>query len=172
MPTIRVQEDPDYGLESKVGSIILEHGVRGTELRKEIEDATGKFIRAMELRGCELYHYPGLQNPTWISSEDGELVAYYAIDWEGKRKAIIGPDGLPLPRTRETSLEDSEGEVEYRIVGIFWTPQRAVEFIKNRYQIFEEEKLARQPTQYGYGGRVEPQPENPKEYEKEIENDR
>ena len=126
----------------------------------------------MEFRGCELYKRPDFQNPVWVSSEDGELVAYYAIDWEGKRKAPMGPDGLPLPRTRETSLEDSEGEVEYRIVGIFWTPQWAVEFIKNKYQIAEEERLARQPIQWGHGGRVEPQPENPKEYEEEIKDAR
>ncbi len=161
----RIPRDPDYKLEAKVGSFHVEYGVRGQELEKEVNDRTEQFVTAMETRGNKLYVYPGLQNPKWVTSEDGELTAYYAIDWEGTRKPELAPDGLPLPRTRETSLEETEGEVEYRIIGVFWIPQVEIPILKSIYEIREDEKLAKNPLQSGYGGVVIPSKTITKEYE-------
>ena len=80
------------------------------------------------------------------------MSAFYAIDWLGDRPAVIGPDGEPLPRSRETSLEETLGMVEYRCVGIFWAPDRMVEALKSKQAIVDEERLEKNPLMFGYGG--------------------
>ena len=85
MPQIRVEENPDYEVTHKVGSITLPYGMRGPELERELMDAGLKFIRDMELRGLELFK--GLpKNPQWVKNPDGEYSSWYAIDWLGEHK--------------------------------------------------------------------------------------
>ena len=103
----------------------------------------------MELRGHTLVK--GVpDNPKWISFPDGVPKAYYAIDWEGTRRAI-GPDGGLMPNVREESLEDSQGMVEYRIIGIFWSKERAYDAITTLSKIRADEKAAKNPTRFAYG---------------------
>ena len=144
----KVGEDPKYGLTSKVGSITLEHGVKGSELERLLRKAQEKFVRDMELRGFMLYDLPN--NPSWTTHEDGSMASWYAIDWLGEHTPTFR-DGEVLPKTRETSLEDSRGMVEYRIVGVFWTLVKMMEVLKDRDEILLDEKLARNPTRLGYG---------------------
>ena len=152
MVKLDFQPEVKYKPISKVGSITLEHDVQGRNLEKELETAQARFIHYIELRGYTLYQAPGFTNPVWITHEKSdELKAYYAIDWEGTRKTgkRVGPDGKPLPRKRETSLEDSEGLVEYRIVGIFWAPETSVEILTDKEKRMIDEKLGRNPKQFG-----------------------
>ena len=142
--------DLGWDVVTKVGSITREYGVGGRELEKDLRDAQETFVRVMETRGMRLYTQPGLHNPVWTTNEDGSPMAVYAMDWEGKRKPKLGPDGEPLPHDRETSLEDSEGEVEYRIVGVFWAPRMRIEILKGKDDILAEERAKRNPKQFGY----------------------
>lgn len=146
--TFRVEEDTTYGLTHKTGTISFDHEVRGRTLELELLHAGEKFIRDMELRGLTLYNgplSPGQSNPMWVESPDGEYAAYYAIDWEGKR----GPkDKENMPHDREMSLEDSEGEVEYRIVGIFWAPETSYEMLTSREDRLAKEKQERNPISF------------------------
>jgi len=149
MPTIKSKPGLEYALIQKVGSITLEYGMSGSTLEKELKAARASFLHSMELRGMTLYSKPGFRNPAWVTNEDGSPMAIYAIDWEGKRKPRLGPDGLPLPRVRETSLEESEGEVEYRIVGVFWAPKVPMEVPVARDDIRQAERAARNPMVFG-----------------------
>lgn len=152
---IKVEEDLQYGLTSKVGSITVEHGVRGRELEERLRKAQEKFVRDMELRGFVLYDdLPG--NPAWTTNEDGSMASWYAIDWMGERTKLHETEGGALPTKREESLEDSEGLVEYRIVGIFWGMQRIMEVLKDRDDILQGEQIARNPTVLGYGDKGSP----------------
>lgn len=138
----RVEEDKRYGITHKTGSIELEFGVRGPELERELREAQEKFIRDMEMRGMILYKAPGLDNPTWIENPDGEKAAFYAIDWEGKKVK----DGMPVKR--ETSLEETEGMVEYRCVAIFWAPKTSYEIVTSRAERLERERRERNPVSF------------------------
>ena len=117
----------------------------------------------MELKGVTLIQRPGFNNQVWVTNEAGEFTAFYAIDWEGKRprkerRAGDAPgrtEEFTLPTPRETSLEDSQGEVEYRIVGVFWGPKTSIEILKDRDEILAEERASRHPVQFGPAGRVE-----------------
>lgn len=149
----KVEEDPKYGLTHKTGTISFEHGVRGRELDIELLKAGEKFIRDMELRGLTLYNGPlgpGQSNPTWVEKPDGEYAAFYAIDWTGER----APKGRPgfskegMPHDREMSLEDSEGMVEYRIIGIFWAPSTSYEYLTSRQDRLDKEKQDRNPVSF------------------------
>ncbi len=158
--TIRVTESPEFDLIHKTGSLTLEYGVRGGELENELRRNQELFVRSMELQGLTLYRKPGFNNPVWVTNEDGSPLAYYGIDWEGKRRRverrtfdpITGTDRVELPTRRETSLEDSQGEVEYRIVGIFWGPKTSIEIAKSRDVIIAEEKASKHPIQFGPSG--------------------
>ena len=152
--TVKIKEDPKYQMTSKVGGIQLDYGVRGRELELELESATREFIRAMELQGMELVSIPNKPNPVWTYNDDGSPLAVYAIDWFDERQKRKGPDGKPIAKKRETSLDDSEGVVEYRVVGVFWVPEQAVEIVKSRLQIHREEREAKHPTQFGYGSKL------------------
>lgn len=149
--TFKVQEDPKYGLVTKVGSIQLEYGVRGEELQRELVKSMGMFVRAMEQQGMFLYNDPRVDNPQWATTETGEMSAVYAIDWLGDRPPAIAPDGNPLPHSRETSLEETQGMVEYRCVGVFWAPDHMVEALVSKQAIEDEEKLAKNPFRFGPG---------------------
>lgn len=147
------EAEEDYGLIWKVGSITLEYGVKTDELKRELDSATATFLKHMELRGLILYNHPALQfaNPGWIASSPGHPLPFYGVDWEGKRKKRRAPDGKELPRIAESSLEETEGEVEYRIVGIFWTPKRATEIIVSGQGILDKELAAKNPIRFGPG---------------------
>ena len=148
----KIAPNKDYGLCHKVGSIDLEYGVKGPELERELRKAQDTFVRSMELQGMVLYKHSGLDNPVWTTNEDGSPLAVYAIDWEGTRNKRVGADGNPLPALRATSLEETDGMVEYRIVGIFWSPKRSMEILRSRLDILNEERQSRHPTVFGVGG--------------------
>lgn len=147
----RVQEDPKYGVTHKTGTISFDHELQGRLLEIELQKAGEKFIRDMELRGLTLYNGPlgpGQSNPTWVAKPDGEKAAFYAIDWTGERAPTAPQDGKALPHNREMSLEDSEGMVEYRIVGIFWAPSVSYEYLTSRTDIVAKEKEKRNPVSF------------------------
>lgn len=155
MVKINIVAEPEYDLISKVGSIDLEYGVRGRELERNLAVAQGTFVRSMEMRGLTLVDIPGQRNPVWITDEDGRLNAFYAIDWHGERAPKhVQPDStaVDLAHTRETSLEETGGKVEYRCVGIFWGPKTSIEVLKPTAQIRDEERLAKNPMSFGPGG--------------------
>ena len=164
MPQVRIQEERKYGLTHKTGSIDLDHGVRGTELERELRQAGDKFVRDMELRGLILYKPPGgyfivpqntggtkvMTNPYWIENPDGEYANWYAIDWlnERPRKEKRTGGDYNIARNRETSLEDSQGLVEYRIIGIFWAPEKAIEMLTSIAERKEREKAEKNPQSF------------------------
>ena len=172
---VRVKEDASYGLTHKTGTISFDVGVRGPELERELRLAGEKFIHDMEARGMALYHPPGgylpgqdgskMSNPSWVKYADApdHPAAFYAIDWESKRKKervrVTGNDPdvkeewIDLPTRRETSLEETEGEVEYRIVGIFWVKATAVPVVTDRQVRLAAERAARNPKVFGPEGK-------------------
>jgi hypothetical protein len=155
MPQIRIEAEPEYGLVSKVGSIDLEYGVKGTELERNLQGAQEAFIRSMELRGLTLAKVPaGQVNPQWVTDSQGRLSANYAIDWTGERRQKVQTAGglVETANKKETSLEETDGMVEYRIVGIFWAPETAIEMLRHPGQARDEERLAKKPTSFGAGG--------------------
>ncbi len=145
--TVKIDPTPKYGIISKVGSLTLEHGVKGRERELLLAKAKEQFVRSMEQQGMGLVSIPGKENPQWVSSEDGELTAWYAIDWLGERPKRMASDGEPLPTKREESLEDSQGEVEYRCVGIFYAPMVAVPMVSD---VRGQELAAKNQTQFGF----------------------
>ena len=149
---LHIAPELKYNLVSKVGSIDLEYGVRGTELEKELRSAQETFIRSMELRGYTLAKVP--DNPQWVTDGEGRLSASYAIDWTGERRQKAQTVGgeIETANKKETSLEETHGMVEYRIVAVFWAPEVSVEMLKNKVQIRDEERLARNPMSFGRGG--------------------
>ncbi len=171
---IRVKEDASYGLTHKTGTISFDSGVRGPELERELRLAGEKFVKDMENRGMALYHPPGgylpgqdgrkMTNPSWVQYAEAEnqAAAFYAIDWEGKRPKervrVTGNDPsvketwIDLPTRRETSLEETDGEVEYRIVGIFWVKATAVPVVTDRQTRLATERAARHPVVFGPEG--------------------
>ena len=171
---VRVKEDASYGLTHKMGTIDFDAGVRGPELVRELRLAGEKFIKDMGNRGLTLYQPPGgylmaedgtkQPNPSWLKYEETENQpkAYYAIDWEGTRKKeqvqVTGrtPDEpsrmIDLPTKREESLEDSEGMVEYRIVGIFWARKGSTEVVTDTQERLAAERAARHPVIFGPEG--------------------
>ena len=165
MAEVRIQEDAQYELVHKTGTLVLDYEMEGAHLDKELRQATEDFIRVMELRGLTLYQPPGgrlklpdgtlMSNPMWIEAPDGEAAQFYAIDWEGKRpppKKNTAGGLVDLPHDREMNLEDTQGEVEYRIIGLFWTQAKSIELITNKRERLEAERLAKQPTTFGPGG--------------------
>lgn len=138
---IRVPEDPRYGITAKVGSFTTEYGVTGEELRRKIQQMAEKFVSDMEKRGLRLVTgVPG--NPTVVCHEDGSPMATYALDWDAV------PSSDEEARRVPQSLEESRGLVDYRIVGVFWTPMAAVERVTTLEAIREEERARRNPVSF------------------------
>ena len=150
MPQVKVKEELTYGLAPLVGSIDVEYGMKGAELEKLLRDQQELFVKAMELRGNILYRHPSLQNPKWVSSDiDGEPLAYFDLDWAAERQKVKHDrEGNPLPRDRATSLEESQGWVEYRIVGVFWCPKHKVEQLRSKHERYAAEKAAKNPVSF------------------------
>ena len=154
--------DIKKGLVTKVASVTLPFEMQGRTLELELQQATSEFVRAMELRGWTLY--TGLpENPKWVTDGIGRMAPYLAIDWEGTfpstkraqeaaahhgdpryptREAHKGP----LPTTRESSLEDTDGMVEYRCVGVFIAPEVMIEAIMAKKS---EEEAAKHRVSFG-----------------------
>ena len=155
MVLVNSKDDLKMGLAPLVGSIDLEYGMRGPELEKTLNEMRDKFVRDMELRGNILYKDPRLPNPKWVTSEDGQPLAYFDVDWNAERQKVQTVDGNPLPRKRATSLEESRGWVEYRIVGIFWCPTTKVEMLRSKYERYAREKAEKNPVNFVVNNTIE-----------------
>ena len=168
-PLIKSQAGIKHNLVSKVGSIQLQHDLKGRLLELELAKATEEFVRWMELRGWTLASVPGRKNPQWVTDGDNKM-AFYAIDWEGNRtgtkraqepiKHLTGGDRYPtrdahrgvLPTKREMTLDETDGMVEYRCVGVFWAPEVIIETLGSVYERKESERKARNPVVFGPSG--------------------
>jgi len=149
MPIIKVQPDTKHKPVSKVGSFQVDWEITKNQalLEKLIKERTAQFIRDMSLRGYELYRGVPIKV---VSHEDGTPMAFYAIDWTGAPETA--PDGGDMPKLRATSLEESKGMVEFRMVGMFWAPERMMERLVSRDEILKGERQAKNPIQFGYEG--------------------
>jgi len=155
-PLIAVQQDlPNMIVERKAG-MPVEYGVKGSELMKVLRDGMMKFIRAMELQGLTLIPLP-TGNPLCVTHEDGKPYATYSVT-KSLEKAL--PDELidqktggkgPSTQKEPRSLDDSEGWVDYRFIGVFWAPQVSMEIAVERDKLLAQEKEARNPTVWGGG---------------------
>jgi hypothetical protein len=101
----------------------------------------------MELRGYILYQAPGFSNPVWMCDEQDEPLASYALDWEMRRQPK-GPDGKPIAPMTPSSLDESAGMVEYRIMGVFWTKEKMVEQLTSVQARKDREKSEKNPLQF------------------------
>ena len=166
---VKSASDVKHNLVSKVGSIQLPHDLKGRLLEQELAKATQEFVYWIELRGWTLAHVPGHKNPQWVTDGSGPM-AYYAIDWLGERTGTKrsqtpmehrgGGDHYPtrdehrgtLPTKRETTLDETDGMVEYRCVGVFWAPEVITEMLGSIYERKERERQAKNPVIFGPGG--------------------
>jgi|FLYL01.1.fsa_nt_gi hypothetical protein len=153
-PLIAVQQDLPKMIVAREAAFPVEYGVRGSELRKKLIEATEKFIHAMELQGLTLIPLPD-GNPKVVTYEDGRPYATYSITHDLTKQQpdeLLDLQGKGVPTLKQPmSLEDSRGYVDYRIVGVFWAPQVTIEILKKREQIIEEERAARHPRTWGFG---------------------
>ena len=151
---INVSDGPvsdEYEIVTKVGSISFDHELQGRLLEIELDQAKQDFIHYMELAGFDLWQVDRkIKNPDWVRHPNGEPKAWYAMDWEGNRPRVYEDgDGNRLPTKRERSLEDSHGEVEYRIVGAFWSPKRVIEVLTNKQDRLDTERALVNPVTFG-----------------------
>mgnify|MGYP001581904907 FL=1 len=161
--------DTKYGVTTKVASIDLPHDLQGRLLEVELQRALETFVMRMEQRGWRLYSHPSLpKNPVWTTDGKGKMAAYLAIDWQGEytgtkraqEKQLTGDDSYTtrdahrgqLPTPRERTLEDSDGMVEYRCVGVFLAPETPVEIAVNSYERKQRERADRKPVIFGPTG--------------------
>lgn len=162
--------DLKYNLVTKTGSIQFPHDLTGRLLELEIKKATEDFVYHIELRGWTLFR--GIKrNPVWMHDREGNLKPYHAIDWTGEFTStkeyqkeweknkdhrfddlVRGSQLGPPPKRREMTLEDTDGMVEYRCVGVFWAPEVAIDILGNKYVRKQQEKAARNPTIFGPSG--------------------
>ena len=170
MVLVKTSAELKQGLVSKVGSVQLPHDCKDRLLEQELSRAREEFVHWMELRGWTLARVPGAENPQWVTDGAGRMAPYYAIDWEGNRTGTkqaqkrmeerTGGDRYPtrdehrgvLPTKRETSLEETDGMVEYRCVGVFWAPEMIIETLGGVYERKERERVARNPVVFGPSG--------------------
>ena len=169
MVLVKTPQEIKHSLVSKVGSIQLPHDMKGRLLELELDKAREEFVHWMELRGWTLASVPGRQNPQWVTDGDNKM-SFYAIDWEGDRTGTkraqepmehrTGEDRYPtrdahrgtLPTKRETTLDETDGMVEYRCVGVFWAPELMIEVLTSAYDRKEQERKDRNPTLFGPSG--------------------
>lgn len=69
-------------------------------------------------------------------------MATYAIDWEAAARGDTEAKDIP------TNLEMSRGLVDYRIVGVFWSPERTIEVLTTVEDIRERERMKRNPVSF------------------------
>lgn len=159
----KVQPDIEKRPVSKVASITLPYDLQGRLLELELKKAAEEFVRAMELRGWTLMRNLPIPNPQWTTDGEGRMAPYLAIDWEGNfpstkraqeaakhygdpRYPTRESHQGPLPTTRETSLEDTDGNVEYRCVGVFIAPEVMIEQIMH---VKSQEEAAKNRVTFG-----------------------
>lgn len=155
-PRIAMQQDLPKMVVSREAAFPVEYGVTGTELMKKLRNATEKFIRAMELQGLTLISLPN-GNPLVVTNDDGSPRATFSMTHDliktqpdellDAKSIGKGPETMKIPQ----SLEDSQGMVDYRIVGVFWAPQVSIEIAKTRERIRDEEKQSLNPRTWGAG---------------------
>ena len=162
MGLVKVAPQLEHKPVAKTGSIQFPHDLQGRLLEIELARWLATFVRDMENRGYKLFNTPN--NPRWAEA-NGKTLAYYAIDWEGTFKSTRDakvrreefandPNARdahkgPLPNRRETSLEDSDGMVEYRCVGVFWAPEMQIDVTTDAYLRRQQEAAARNPATFG-----------------------
>ncbi len=158
-PLMASQAELPMMVVSREAALPVEFGVTGSELMRKLRQGAEKFIRAMELQGLTLIPLPH-GNPLCVTNEDGTPRATFSMTHDLEKTAPDqlldaesggkGPDTLKVP----SSLEDSKGMVDYRMVGVFWAPQVSIEIAKTREQIRAEEKASRNPSTWGSGKSV------------------
>ncbi len=158
-PMIASQADLPMMVVSREAALPIEYGVTGTELMQKLRQGAEKFIRAMELQGLTLIPLPE-GNPLCVTNDDGTLRATFSMTQDLEKTSPDqmldtqtggkGPETLKVP----SSLEDSLGMVDYRMVGVFWAPQVSIEIAKSLDQIHAEEKAAKNPSTWGSGKSV------------------
>jgi hypothetical protein len=143
----------------------VEYGVHGRELVQILRENVEKFIHDMELQGLTLINPlrdPAtgklIGNPQVVTDERGNLLPTYShrvtlekgltVDEEQDLKS-----GGPVTPSQKapTNLEESQGWVDYRIVGVFWAPQVSVEILTSYEEQAEKERLEREPLIWGPG---------------------
>jgi len=171
---IKISDGPgEAEIITKVGSITRPAEMQGRLLEIELDQVLTDFVHYMDLAGLTLWRgdLQGMRNPDWVrwTPQDcrpgaivGEAKAWFAMDFDNTNLPIyMNDDGTPrldehgqtitLPRTRERSLEDSGGMVEYRCVGAFWANPMLTEIEVDRDEILANERRARNPTVFGPG---------------------
>ncbi len=162
-PLMASQADLPMMVVSREAAMPVEYGVTGSELIKKLRDGASKFIKAMGLQGLTLIPLP-TGNPLCVTNEDGTPRPTFSMTQDLEKTAPdemldaktggAGPNTLRIP----SSLEDSLGMVDYRFVGVFWAPQVSVEIAKPLEQIHAEEKMGKNPSQWGAGESVPTKP--------------
>ena len=155
-PRIAVQADLPKMIVTREAAMPVEYGVNGRELMRELRHGCEKFIKAMELQGLTLIPLPegnpmcvtnvdDTPRPTFSMTKDLEKTA--PDEYIDAKTGGAGPNTLRVP----SSLEMSDGMVDYRFVGVFWAPQVSVEIAKTIDQIHAEEKANTNPKVWGAG---------------------
>jgi hypothetical protein len=160
-PLIAVQQDLPKMIVAREAALPLEYGVTGSELRRRLREGIEEFIKAMEAQGLTLIPLPS-GNPLVVTLEDGTPLRTYSFTKDLEKSAVVSdpsktPEDTPTLKV-PSSLEESGGYVDYRIVGVFWAPQVTLEILKSREQIKEEERQARNPRSWGYGSTLPNRP--------------
>lgn len=155
-PLLAVEQDLEYMIVERTAGMPLEYGIRGSELMTKLRDGCRKFIRAMELQGLTLIPLPG-GNPLCVTHKDGRPYGTFSVsksllermpdELEDNKTGGSGPSTQREPR----SLEDSDGFVDYRFVGVFWAPQVSIEIAVERDKLLDKERAAKNPTRWGGG---------------------
>lgn len=155
-PLIAVQADLERNIVKREAALPLEYGVKGRELMAALRKGAEKFIRAMELQGLELIPLSE-GNPQVVTLRDGRPMPTFSMTHDLTKTA---PDELIDAKTAgggvptwkiPTSLEMSQGTVDYRILGVFWAPQAAIEVARTRQSILDRERAEKNPTVWGGG---------------------
>lgn len=166
-PLIAMAQDLPNMVIVKEAAFPVEYGVKGQELLNKFRAAAEEFIRAMELRGYELIPLPQ-GNPQAVTNPDGTPYGTYSVTKDLEKAGDGSAPGAPsegldeltegkgAPTFRQPmSLEDSQGWIDYRIIGVFWAPQVAMEIAVEREQLLAQERAARNPRTWG-GGKTTP----------------
>ena len=148
-PLVAIQQDLPKMIVTREAAFPVEYGVKGRELQDKIAAGARSFIRAMELQGLELIPLP-TGNPQVVTDKYDNPYGTYSITHDLDKPipdelADARDGGGPPTFQQPQSLEDSKGMVDYRIVGVFWAPQVAVEIAKERSQLLAEERAAKNP---------------------------
>ena len=162
-PLMATQADLPKMVVSREAALPIEYGVKGTELMQKIRQGAEKFIRAMELQGLTLIPLPE-GNPLCVTNEDGSPHGTFSMTHDLEKTSPDelldiksggkGPETLTVP----SSLEDSKGMVDYRMIGVFWAPQISIEIVRSLDEIHAKEKASRNPSTWGSGKSVPTSP--------------